>query len=1084
MTTNFPQDRDRPNEAEDQTVDVDPNLTISRNQSAPAEVPDAIPARIGRYPVQRELGRGGMGVVYLATDPSLDRPIALKRLPRAVATDPVRLNLFRQEARLLASLNHPNIATIHSLEDADDMTFLTMEAIEGETLRARLSREPLKLNDSLRVGRQIARALETAHKKGVVHRDLKPANVMFDASGNAKVLDFGLAAPARGLGAGPEQLEGTGSQSGEVSGTPGYMSPEQISGAPSDPRMDIWAFGCVLYECLCGSRAIGGTTLRDRLRNTYEAKLDVGRLPTGTPDSLVRVLANCLKLDPDSRPLSMTEPRRVIEELLAGSSLGTLSVGKTESQPSTPHNLPRHASTFVGRRAELESVERLLDEHRLVTLTGIGGGGKTRLALRVAESELPRHPDGVWLVGLAPLSDADDVARALMKAIGIPNVLDRSELDTIIDYLSGKKTMLVVDNCEHVLEGAADVVGRLLRDLPDLRLLVTSRERLNIAGESVFPIPLLHLPDAKVTSGATENLGYDLQEVIRSDAVELFLQRGRQVGANIEINDTTVGPIVEICRRLDGIPLAIEMAASRLKVLPVAEVARRMDDRFKLLKGSARDEQPQHRTLRALIDWSYEQLGPEEQTLLNRLSIFAAGWTLESAEDVTVGGLVKDWDVLDLISRLVDKSIIETDLGSTDGASRFRMLETVRAYANEQLEQTGESAQLQKRHREYFAAFTAKAEPELVGSDQAQWYSKIAAEHEEIRRAFESCRNPEVDPMVGLQMAGSLFRYWMVRGHWLEAEGWSREVLKRAEELPPTEHRAKTQNCVGVVELYRGNLEGARTHWQETFDEWAALESTRGMAAARLNLGNVAYSSGDYEAARRDYGESLERSRSLEQVDGICRCLISLGNVALATGKYEESRDYNSEVVELLTGQGHLELVAHALLGKGTAELRLENFEAARRHYERSLGIQRDLGDRRNAGIATINLAVVFQKLNLLRDAHTNFVDALETFCELGDVGSICSSLEGLAGLASELGRPEDMLILHGATNAIRKSVNLPRMPDEETTVTEAMDIARKELGAERAESLRLQGAEMELDAAVDWARGNTAPAEENGKDG
>jgi non-specific serine/threonine protein kinase len=1026
--------------------------------------------RVGRYPVLRELGRGGMGVVYLVEDPTLGRTVALKHVPESFAQDAARLERFRQEARLLASLNHPNIATIHSLEEADGVCFLTMEAIAGETLADRLKQTPLALEESLRIARQIARAVETAHKRGIVHRDLKPGNIMFTPDLDVKVLDFGLASFADAtvaLGG-----AGTGSESAvsEVSGTPGYMSPEQIEGAASDPRMDVWAFGCILFECLTGKRAIRGKTLKERLQRTSADRPDLNLLPTESPAALREMLKRCLAHGAAERYPSMTEPRQVVEELLAELAFQPGQADPSEDRAAIPNNLPRHGSTFIGRTAEVAGVANLLADHRLVTLTGIGGAGKTRLALRVAESLLGTTYDGIWFVELAPLSSSEDIAGTIMVTLGIPESLDRTPIQAVAARLAAGRTLLLIDNCEHVIEGAARIASTLLRDAPGLRILATSRERLAVDGEVCYAIPLLELPDR---SGPL-----DVAATARCAAVELFLQRARQVGATIELNESNAPAIVEICRRLDGIPLAIELAASRLKMLGVEDVLRRMDDRFRLLTGGARGDLPHHRTLRALIDWSYEQLDSAERALLQRLSVFAGGWTLEAAEAVAAGGEVNGWDILDLSSRLVDKSLIVAEVASPDGAIRFRMLETVRAYAAERLGGGDEGAEIRRRHRDYFVALVTRAEPEFTGKEQARWHSRVAAEHDEIRRAFESCREPDADPAIGLRLAGALFRHWFIRGHWTEADTLCREVLLRAQRLAPTADTAKVLNSIGAIAIHRGHLDEALRYLQETFAVWKALDQPAGMAAARLNLGNVSYSAGDYPSASRDYAESLAIYRRLDQADGICRVLISLGNVALAQGDYEGSRSYARESVDRLRQMGHAELTAHALITLGTAEIRLERYREAAQHYQESLEIQKELGDRRNIAIATINLAVVFLAEKRLPEARAHFGDAASMFLSLGDVSSVASALEGLAALAAECGHDADAVKAYGSAAAIRASAGMPPMPDEEDLVKAVLDGARLRLGEEQVSRLFAEGQSLTADAAVEWALREIKPTD------
>lgn len=1059
---------------------TDPTLDLTPGGTPTAALTrEALPATVGRYSILRELGRGGMGVVYLGQDPILHRAVAIKRLPASVASDPDRLERFRQEARLLASLNHPNIATIYSLEEEGDHCFLTMEAIEGETLAARIARGPLDPPEVIRVGRQIARALEIAHRQGVVHRDLKPGNIMFSAEGDAKVLDFGLAVPASQAQSESIAVDAAADSTPEISGTPGYMSPEQIAGGTSDPRMDVWSFGCVLHECLTGSRVVSGDTPAERLRTTSSGPIELETLPDTTPPRLGAMLRKCLEVEPAARHASMTEPRQLLDQMLAEISFQSVQAQAEEARGQTVHNLPRQISSFIGRAREVDEVLRRLEEHRLVTLTGIGGVGKTRLALRAAELLLAGRYDGIWFVPLAPVADPDEIAHAVQEAIGIPESLDRTAFESITAYLGPRRALVVLDNCEHVIEGAARLVNDLLRELPGVRLLVTSRERLAVDGEVSYPVPLLDLPEV-ATAEAVH--GAHLQRIADSTAVQLLLQRAQQVGATIELDVENARALAQICQRLDGIPLAIELAASRLKTLGIDETLRRMDDRFRLLTGGSRGDMPHHRTLRALIDWSHEQLAPEEQALLRRLSIFAGHWTLEAAEAVASGGLVNDWEVLDLCARLTEKSLIEADTGSGAGTARFRMLETVKAYAAERLEEAGEAADTRLQHRDYFVALARRAEPELMGPNQMEWYGRIGVAHDDIRRAFEACRDVDADPTVGLRLAASLFRYWYTRGHWTEADNYCREFLQRTEHLAPTADTAKVMNCIAAVALHHGRLAEAKNQWEKTLEVWLALDMPAGIGAIQLNLGNVAYTAGDYVTAEAGYRACLESYRRIDNPDGVCRALVSLCNISFCLENNEAARNYGREAVERLSKMGHAELLAHALTSLGTAELRLGNLESARSHYEESLAMQKDLGDMRNTAIATINLAVVFHKQKKIPEAYHHFQESMHRFHALGDVSSVASALEGLAGVEIETGNIEHAMVAYGAACEIREAHGMPGMPEEGRLTLEGIERCRNHLGETRADTLFMEGKAMGVDEAYAWAaRTMTGQARDDG---
>ncbi|MGD8396611.1 MAG: protein kinase, partial [Candidatus Eiseniibacteriota bacterium] len=423
----------------------------------PGEHDDRQATRIGRYLVEGELGRGGMGVVYLARDPVLERPIAIKVLPPATALDERWARRFVHEAKVLASLNHPNIATIHSLEEVEGRFFLTLELIEGDTLEKRLADGALPLDEVISIGLQIARALEAAHERGIVHRDLKPANVRITPAGLVKVLDFGIAK----VTVSNSEAGAAATQEGPI-GTPGYMSPEQIAGQPVSCQSDIWAFGCVLYECLAGRSAFGGRNLFEAMFRTTEREPDWGLLAEDVPEALVSLLRRCLAKDPRSRPDAMVAVRRELDELAVSRSGPAVrraaGDGAEDAGPDGRHNLPQRLTAFIGRERQLTEIDTLVGLQRLVTLTGAGGSGKSRLAMEVAGRMLDRFADGIWLVELAPLTAGVAVVDAVAAVLDLKEQQGCSVGEALTANLAGRQLLLILDNCEHLLETCGALV--------------------------------------------------------------------------------------------------------------------------------------------------------------------------------------------------------------------------------------------------------------------------------------------------------------------------------------------------------------------------------------------------------------------------------------------------------------------------------------------------------------------------------------------------------------------------------------------------------------------------------------------------
>jgi len=692
---------------------------------------------IGRYTIERELGRGGMGVVYLAIDPTLDRKVALKVLPGHIAQDPDQLARFEREAKVLASMNHPNIGVIHSLEKTDDGTmFVVLEFIEGDTLTERIAGGKPALDDALRMCRQIAEALHAAHESGIVHRDVKPSNVMLTRRGWVKVLDFGLASvgggasePAGG-GATDPDLDVTAdiqhSRLGVIQGTPGYMSPEQARGEEQDERTDVFAFGCVLYECLTGKKAFAGDRVGDLLDAVQHAEPDWAALPADTPHDVVTLLGHCLEKRLNHRLSSLKDAGERLDEVITS---GSTTITRKIEHSKVRNNLPTQMSTFVGRGAALKELSRMVSETRLLTLTGSGGCGKTRLAVRLAAEVLESFGDGVWFVDLASLTDPSRVAHSIMSAIGAAETRGKSEVEAIVAHLGEQSVLLIMDNCEHVIDEAASVINTVLTSCPNVLVVATSREALGLIGETTYRVPSLSAPPMGEHVTAV-----DIED---SESVALFMARARAVNPAFHLDDWNAPAVAFICAQLDGIPLAIELAAARVKAIAPAKIAERLSDLFGILTGGSRAALPRQRTLRATIEWSYELLEEPERRLLQRLSVFPGGCSLEAAEQVCPDdsaldaeadalvsvaaapeAVLEGWQILDLLTSLIDKSLVTYAEAGGDG--RYGLLNTVRRFAGDELARDTASERVLARRLVFLSELLRHAQPGLLGPDQGE----------------------------------------------------------------------------------------------------------------------------------------------------------------------------------------------------------------------------------------------------------------------------------------------------------------------------------------------------------------------------
>ena len=593
-----------------------------------------------------------MGDVYRALDTKLGRTVAIKVL--RARTEPDASERFRQEARLASALSHPHIVTIYTVEEAEGVEFIVMEFVEGESLHARIRSGPVEGPFLVELGIHVAEALAAAHALGLVHRDIKPANILITPQGVAKVADFGLAKRVGGEGADPAVTMAGLTQAGIIVGTPSYMSPEQTRGEPLDARSDIFSLGATLYEAATGRPPFEGVSTLSILHAVATATPEVvSRSRPDLPPQFDLVLERALAKDPSERWASGRDLADALRSLRQGVSISASAIVAPQAAGAVaPNNMPASLTSFIGRKRERAEVARLFSASRLVTVLGPGGTGKTRLALQVASDVMPEHPDGIWLVELAALTDPSLVAPTAAAVLGVHEEPGTPILTSLLEAMGAKTMLLVLDNCEHLVAGCAALAESLLRACPNLRVLVTSQEGLGVSGELLWRIPMLTAPDVRAGAPATR------ESVSGFEAVRLFVERAVAAHPRFSLTDANAGAVAAICAQLDGIPLAIELAAVRVKVLSPEQILARLKDRFQLLTGGSRTALPRQQTLRAAVDWSHELLGDPERVLLRRLGAFTGGWTLESAEEIAGYGDISQGDVLDLMAHLVDKSLV------------------------------------------------------------------------------------------------------------------------------------------------------------------------------------------------------------------------------------------------------------------------------------------------------------------------------------------------------------------------------------------------------------------------------------------
>jgi predicted ATPase len=683
--------------------------------------------------------------------------------------------------------------------------------------------------------------------------------------------------------------------------------------------------------------------------------------------------------------------------------------------PSPRNNLPRQLTSFIGREKEVSEVKSLLADTSLLTLTGSGGCGKTRLALLVAGELVEQFPDGVSLVELGALTEPALVPHAVAAALEVREEADRPLTKTLSDFLGSRSFLLILDNCEHLVLACAELAQALLRLCPKLQVLATSREALEVPGELIYQVPPLSHPDPRHLP--------PLEKLLSYEAIRLFVERAALVQPRFCLCPENASQVAQICRQLDGIPLAIELAAARVKVLSVEQIGQRLDDRFRLLTGGSRTALKHQQTLRALIDWSYELLSTGERRLLQRLSVFAGGWSLEAAEAVCRGHEVESWEVLDLLAELVDKSLVVSE--EWEGEGRFHLLSTVRQYARDRLVEAGEEIGVRSQHRDYFLRLAEEAEPELRAAEQTAWLERLEGEHDNLRAAIAwSIEQQEVEP--GLRLGAALWQFWHVRGHLREG----RDRLQALLSLPGAQVcgsvRAKALNGAGALADYQG----------------------------------------DYAGAALLHEESLALARTCDDRESMAYALFSLGNVAWRQERYEEARSVYEEVISLWRGLGNHGRVATVLGNQAMAEWQLGHHDTAISLSEESLALHRQVGNQVNAANMLNNLGHWAIDQGDYARAAALLADSLRMFHTLESDSGIASTLNNFARLAVAQNDLQRAACLLAKVKALDESTGFQVSEDYEQNLTSV----QAGLGETAFAAAEQQGQSMELEATMELA--------------
>ncbi len=696
------------------------------------------------------------------------------------------------------------------------------------------------------------------------------------------------------------------------------------------------------------------------------------------------------------------------------------------SLESIPNNLPIQLTSFVGREKEMAEVKRLLESTRLLTLSGMGGTGKTRLSLQVAAEVLDSFADGVWLVEFATIDDAAVVPETVAAALDLRQEPERTLTATLTGYLRGRALLLIFDNCEHVIAACARLAETLLRACPRLRILASSREPLGIAGETAWPVPALSLPDhwREIADGPDA-----VERLTQYEAVRLFIDRARIARPAFQLTNENAPTIARICWRLDGIALAIELAAARVKVLTLQQIVERLDDRFHLLTTGSRTAVPRQQTLRSLIDWSYDLLSEEERMLLRRLSVFARGRTLEAIEKVCSDGGLDPYGIVDLLTQLVDKSLVQVEKSPEHGA-RYVMLESIWDYSNEKLIEAGESDAYRLRHLDFFLRYAEETEPKTMGPEQREWLVRLEPDDFNFRYAVEASTELPGQAQKGLRLLTAIARHVEVQGFFKDAREDLARLLAHPDAAARDAVRARALSAAGRMAWINDDMAAGAAYEREALAICREIGDARGAALALGNLGLYSWDGGDLDAA-----EAL----------------------------FEEAKPLAAQLNDA-------RLTAHLCHAEGI-------LAAARRDHPRSLALDREshalyqsLGDTWQIVIVDWSLGIEATVLGEYEEAHARFTGCMRDGIALGNRWGMPYPIEAFGVLAIAQGKFERGAKLLGAAEGLRAKSGSVSQTADHPAFRELIAVAAKHLATEAAAAARKEGREMSLDAAMAYA--------------